>query len=547
MGNMPMASLPVRVTNYTVRFGLVGLSGLVVNQLVFALFTEAGQLNYLIAAIVATQVSSTWNFLGIDLWAFRGRAARLSTAARYLSFLGVNNLTLVLRVPLLWLFAAGLLIDPLLANLLTLVILFAVRYLLSDSWIWRAMTLPAESHIDEAEAGPDVLPRVLRRASHAYDVAGVLRVESEVRLPELSYFKTDAPGRADIRIRVARVGALPSTRTRFRSANGGKLSYIEQLGVAGANFRLTMADPIDLEVAPLLAGSPHVLYTNVVEALLRFVLVSRGHVLLHSASLIVDGRAALLSAQTDTGKTSTVIRLVREHGYRFLSDDMTIIAPGGRAVCYPKPMTLSYHTMSAIAGVVLSKRRRAALALQSRLHSKSGRSVGRFLGDLNIPIMSVNSIVQMLVPPPKYHIDALLGCEIGHEAPIGHVVLMERGPELRERMPIDRAVEQLIDNTDDAYGFPPFATFAPHIRIGGADYATLRAREVELLREALLGASLHRLRVPGHEWAEVLPELFASPPIGEDPSDPDAGKVIPIPIQPLAERAGGSRADAPVG
>jgi hypothetical protein len=114
-------------------------------------------------------------------------------------------------------------------------------------------------------------------------------------------------------------------------------------------------------------------------------------------------------------------------------------------------------------------------------------------------------------------------------------------------MPIDRAVEQLIDNTDDAYGFPPFATFAPHIRIGGADYATLRAREVELLREALLGASLHRLRVPGHEWAEVLPELFASPPIGEDPSDPDAGKVIPIPIQPLAERAGGSRADAPVG
>jgi hypothetical protein len=161
--------------------------------------------------------------------------------------------------------------------------------------------------------------------------------------------------------------------------------------------------------------------------------------------------------------------------------------------------------------------------------------------------MSVNSLVQMLVPPPKYHIDALLGCEIGHEAPIGHVVLMERGPELQERMPIDRAVEQLIDNTDDAYGFPPFATFAPHIRIGGADYATLRAREVELLREALLGASLHRLRVPGHEWAEVLPELFASPPIGEDPSDPDAGKVIPIPIQPLAERAGGSRADAPVG
>jgi hypothetical protein len=204
-------------------------------------------------------------------------------------------------------------------------------------------------------------------------------------------------------------------------------------------------------------------------------------------------------------------------------------------------MTLSYHTMSAIAGVALPRRKRAVLALQSRLHSKSGRSVGRFLGDLNIPIMSVNSVVQMLVPPPKYHIDALLGCQIGQEAPIGHVVLMERGPELNERLPLDRAVEQLIENTDDAYGFPPFATFAPHIRIGADDYAALRIKELQLLRTALTNAELHRLRVPGHEWADVLPEVFAT--TAEAAED---GKVIPIPIQPIPERTS-STADAPVG
>lgn len=534
-----MASLPVRLTNYTLRFGLVGLSGLVVNQLVFALFTEVGEINYLLAAVLATQVSSTWNFVGIDRWAFRGRPTRLSTASRYVSFLAFNNLTLLLRVPLLWLLAELLLMDPLLANLVTLLTLFAVRYLFSDGWIWKAMAMPAES---ESQQQPSLraLPVGLPRAAHAYDVAGVLRVESDVALPELRYFRTEAPGRVDIRIRVSRVGSFPSRRTHFRNASG-RLSYIEHLGLASANFRLTMGDPIDLEVAPLLARSPHVLYTNVVEALLRFVLVARGHVLLHSASLIVDGKAVLLSAQTDTGKTSTVIRLVREHGYHFLSDDMTIIGPGGRAICYPKPMTLSYHTMSAIAGVSLSRRKRAALALQSRLHSKSGRSVGRFLGDLNIPIMSVNSVVQMLVPPPKYHIDALLGCEIGHEAPIGHVVLMERGAELNERLPLDRAVEQLIENTDDAYGFPPFATFAPHIRIGADDYAALRAKELQLLRAALVNADLHRLRVPGHEWADVLPEVFATT---AEPADD--GKVIPIPIEPIRERTSGA-ADAPIG
>jgi putative flippase GtrA len=433
-----MATLPVRLTNYTLRFGLVGLSGLVVNQLAFALFTEIGQINYLLAAVLATQLSSTWNFVGIDRWVFHGRPTRLAPLSRYLSFLGINNLTLVLRVPLLWLLAELVLLDPLLANLITLLTLFVVRYLFSDGWIWKAVSMPVEADADE-QPTLRALPVHRARPAHAYDVAGVLRVESDVELPELRYFRTESDGAVDIRIHTARVGALPSRRTHFRTSSG-KLSYIEHLGLAGANFRLTMGDPIDLEVAPLLARSPHVLYTNVVEALLRFVLVSRGHVLLHSASLIVDGRAVLLSAQTDTGKTSTVIRLVREHGYHFLSDDMTIIAPDGRAICYPKPMTLSYHTMSAIAGVALPRRKRAVLALQSRLHSKSGRSVGRFLGDLNIPIMSVNSVVQMLVPPPKYHIDALLGCQIGQEAPIGHVVLMERGPELNERLPLDRAV-----------------------------------------------------------------------------------------------------------
>ena len=33
----------------------------------------------------------------------------------------------------------------------------------------------------------------------------------------------------------------------------------------------------------------------------------------------------MLSALTDTGKTGTVLRLLRESGGRFLSDDMTIL------------------------------------------------------------------------------------------------------------------------------------------------------------------------------------------------------------------------------
>ena len=52
--------------------------------------------------------------------------------------------------------------------------------------------------------------------------------------------------------------------------------------------------------------------------------------LLHSACLELDGRGILLSARTDTGKTGTVLRLLRDTA-RFLSDDMTIVDADGNA------------------------------------------------------------------------------------------------------------------------------------------------------------------------------------------------------------------------
>jgi dolichol-phosphate mannosyltransferase len=522
------------------RFGAVGLSGIVVNQLALALFTETFGIFYLISAILATQVSSVWNFLGTERWVFSGRVAGRSLRTRFVSFLALNNATLLLRIPLLSLLVSVLGIHYFAANLVTLVVTFGVRFLFAEGWIWSvtsATSLPVDPQIADLERHEP--PRLIALGiesgpRYRYDVAGILRLDSQVELRELAYFRTQPYAitdrrEPDIEIRIGRVGAMPSRRIRFvRDAE--RLSYIEQLGLAGANFRLTMGEPILIEVAPLLARSPHVLYTNVVEALLRFLLVSRGYVLLHSACIMSDGRAALLSAQTDTGKTSTVIQLVRDHGFDFLSDDMTIISPDGRAICYPKPMTLSYHTMSSIKGETMRRRERAALAVQSRLHSKSGRSVGRFLGSLNIPIVSINSVVQILVPPPKYRIDALMACRIAAEAPIGHVFLMERGESLHERLTPKDAIGQLIENTDDAYGFPPFSSFSPHITIGGDDYPALRRKEEELLLQALRFANVHRVRVPGHGWAELIPELMRAPVGGNWPHRP-------VHLVPVMERA----------
>ncbi|MGH2358736.1 MAG: GtrA family protein, partial [Candidatus Limnocylindria bacterium] len=397
-----------------VRFGLVGFTGIGVNQVALAAFTELLGVHYTLGAVAATQFSTTWNFVWTERWAFRGRHPAITFGGRYLAFLALNNASLLARIPLLWLFTELGGLHYLWSNAITLGLMFLVRFAVADGWIWST----GEQRLDDETPTSDGRPRRV-----AFSIAGLLRIESEVPLRELAYFRTDEPGTPDLVIRVGRVGGLPIRRTRFVN-KGPNLEYLEQLGAASANFQIQMGSPIEVRVSPLLASSPHVVYTNVVEALLRFLLVSRGYVLLHSAAITVDGHAVLLSAQTDTGKTSTVIQLVRDRHYGFLSDDMTIIGPDGVAIGYPKPMTMSFHTMSAIRGHRLGVRQRAALAVQSRLHSKSGRTVGRRMGMWNVPIMSVNSIVQRLVPPPKYHIARLLQVNVEERAPIGHIFIM---------------------------------------------------------------------------------------------------------------------------
>ena len=516
------------------RFGLVGLTGVAVNQAVIVLLTEFGGLHYLASAIIATESSTVWNFVWIDRWAL-ARRARGTAMGRLLAYAAVNNVSLVFRLPLLWLLTDIAGISYGLSNLITLGVLFVMRFAISDRWIWGSIPSPTAVAVSavvplaDAQLDAARIESAATMAEFGYDIAGILRVESEVELPELAYFRTSSPGRPDIHIRTELVGGWPSRRVRFR-ASDDKLTYHEHLGVIGANFEITLGEPIEIVVSQLLARSRHVLYTNVLEALLRFTLVERGYVLLHSGCVARDGHALILSAQTDTGKTSTVIRLVRDFGYDFLSDDMTIVSPGGEAIRFPKPMTMSYHTMSVIAGARLGAGRRASLSIQGRVHSRSGRAVGRALGTRNIPIMAINSATQIAVPPPKFHITSLVGCEVAERAKIERVVFIERGAAIQEPMGLKDTVTKLIENTDDAYGFPPFATFAPHLRIGSLSYQELRQKEMALLAQAIASAELSRLQVPGHGWAELIAELDRERPAAGSPRP-----LVGLPIELSAD------------
>ena len=357
-----------------------------------------------------------------------------------------------------------------------------------------------------------IRPKGTGYLAYRYNVADLVTIGSQIALPELELFRAPWLGKdLDIEIRVGKVGhASPRARARLLRFEGPPgVRYEEHLGRLGANFAIDLGDRIHITLSRLLARSPHVAYTNVLEALLRCAIAAKGGMLLHSACVEIDGRGVMLSARTDTGKTGTVLRLLRDTGAKFLSDDMTILYPDGTACYFPKPLTISVHTLRAVDPGDMSRGEWLVLGLKSRLHSKGGRGIGMAMGEVNLPIVTANAVTQMLVPPPKYHADRLVACQLTPQTQATEMFILERGRPAVTDVGIADAIDELVDNTDDAYGFPPFRYLAPVLVVGGQEYQRLRQREREVLAVALSTMRVRRITSDCFGWADEIPQLLS--------------------------------------
>jgi dolichol-phosphate mannosyltransferase len=505
------------------RFLAVGVSGLVVNNLVLAAFIELMGLHYLVSAVVATQVSTLWNFSLTEAWVFKQRRTGHSTLNRLVSFLLINNLLLILRGPLLALMVDKLGVHYLISNLVSLAAITLLRYFMADQWIWteasqephlsvghqkRARRLAQMINFNHNRTAPRPEPFV-----YSYDIHGIVRVISMFQLPELEYFRVASlSGDPDIRLRLERRYRQHRRKERTdqprRSENN--IHYEEGFGRLG--FEVTIAHKLCVEVAvsPILKYSRHVLYTNIIEPILRWTFVRKGYVLLHAACVAFNGKAVLVTARTDTGKTSTILRAVEHYSCSFLSDDMTIVGRDGKVMSYPKPLTISSHTLRAVnGGAALSLWERLALQIQSRLHSRSGRRIGLQLSETKLPAATMNSIVQMIIPPPKYMVDRLIPkATYANGAALSHAVVIERGPEFEETLDHAEAVDVFVHNAEDAYGFPPYPTLAPSLSKWNDE--DLHIRETTIIFEALKHIPTLRLRDPNYAWWQRLPVVTSN-------------------------------------
>lgn len=119
------------------RFLLVGLLGIGVNQFLLWVIVELAGIHYLLAAILASQGSTAFNFAGVESWVFHG-AWKPGIVRRFLAFDVLNSFSLLLRLPILFVLTSGLHLHYLLSNLLAIGVLTAVRFVVADAVIWKA-------------------------------------------------------------------------------------------------------------------------------------------------------------------------------------------------------------------------------------------------------------------------------------------------------------------------------------------------------------------------------------------------------------------------
>ncbi len=127
--------------NRTLAFGSVGLTGFLPNLAVLWLLTHAFGVHYTTGTLVATQVAILWNFILIDLFIFHGRR-RWRWRGRLMSFVLLNNVDLLFRVPLLIVLVEYAALGVLSGTIVTVLIAFAFRFVIPERVIYFVRNPP---------------------------------------------------------------------------------------------------------------------------------------------------------------------------------------------------------------------------------------------------------------------------------------------------------------------------------------------------------------------------------------------------------------------
>ena len=144
-------------------------------------------------------------------------------------------------------------------------------------------------------------------------------------------------------------------------------------------------------------------------------------------------------------------------------------------------------------------------------------------------------MLQMVVPPPKYFVKKLLPeVKLSKTAGYTGMFIIERSGEGTVSIKNDDALEILLSNCEDAYGFPPYNDLKEFLY--NYDGVDLRKREQSIIRQAFGGLPATMIRSKNLDWWCLIP-TFINEQIANDcacPTNQSVGSPQNASLRPLS-------------
>jgi len=118
------------------RFGAVGVSGIVVNSAILWALVREMHLAVLLGSVIATEAAILSNFVLNDRWTFRGASER-SLTQRLLRFNGVALGGMLIAAGILTALSSYTHLHLLIANVLAVGVATGWNYVVNSRWTWR--------------------------------------------------------------------------------------------------------------------------------------------------------------------------------------------------------------------------------------------------------------------------------------------------------------------------------------------------------------------------------------------------------------------------
>ena len=166
--------------------------------------------------------------------------------------------------------------------------------------------------------------------SLSFSSTHIITVVSDVGLPELERFRVETLAeQPTLRVNLGKVRPIKKSTTAT-DPNLRYIYYEEGLGSFGFGINVTLGETIDIMASPILRRSPHVLYTNVVEPILRWTFVEKGYALAIEALVRTIGGTPPEDLPTPA---ASIAELRMQEAARLKGVQLQILKGAGRSGC----------------------------------------------------------------------------------------------------------------------------------------------------------------------------------------------------------------------